>query len=75
MNKKTLTKIMKGSAIIGGVYLLSDFCYQIGKGRMLGFLAKNYEDVSELMSTFDDPDMQSWRPKVVKIAADMKLKK
>lgn len=75
MTKKVLTKSMKGLAIVGGLYLLSEFWYQIGKGHMLGWFVKNFDDADELMKTFDDPDMQSWRPKLVKFAADFTLNK
>lgn len=73
MTKKVLTTSMKGLAIVGGLYLLSDVCYQIGKGCMLGWFVKNFEDADKLMKEFDDPDMQSWRPRLVKFAADLTL--
>lgn len=53
MNKNTVTKVIKGTAIVGVVWATAELFFQLGKGDILGVMKKydvSAEEVYELVS-------------------------
>lgn len=53
MNKNTVTKVIKGTAIVGVVWATAELFFQLGKGDILGFMKKydvSAEEAYELVS-------------------------
>lgn len=53
MNKNTVTKVIKGTAIVGVVWATAELFFQLGKGDILGVMKKHdvsAEEVYELVS-------------------------
>lgn len=53
MNKSTVTKVIKGTAIVGVVWATAELFFQLGKGDILGVMKKydvSAEEVYELVS-------------------------
>lgn len=53
MNKNTVTKVIKGTAIVGVVWATAELSFQLGKGDILGVMKKydvSAEEVYELVS-------------------------
>lgn len=53
MNKNTVTKVIKGTAIVGVVWATAELFFQLGKGNILGVMKKydvSAEEVYELVS-------------------------
>lgn len=76
MKKSTIAKTVKGLAIGGAVYLLTDLCYQMGKGNMLGCMMRNkisIEDAYELLSCEYEtlPKNTRVRLKIMKFFTDL----
>ena len=71
MKKDTAIKIVKGSVIVGGLFLTFDMWYQLGKGRMLGFMRKHNLDTVDVLNRLNEPDMNDYRSKLIKFASNM----
>lgn len=76
MKKSTIAKTVKGLAIGGAVYLLTDLCYQMGKGNMLGYMMKDkisIEDAYEVLSCEHEtlPRKTRVRLKIMKFFTDL----
>lgn len=53
MNKSTVTKVIKGTAIVGVVWATAELFFQLGKGDILGVMKKydvSAEEAYELVS-------------------------
>lgn len=53
MNKNTVTKVIKGTAIVGVVWATTELFFQLGKGDILGVMKKydmSAEEAYELVS-------------------------
>jgi len=53
MNKNTVTKVIKGTAIVGVVWATAELFFQLGKGDILGVMKKydvSAEEAYELIS-------------------------
>ena len=50
----SIKKTLKTAAICGGIYLLMDLSYQIGKGRILGILKEDDVTVDEVMDLIEE---------------------
>lgn len=53
MNKNTVTKVIKGTAIVGVVWATAELFFQLGKGDILGVMKKydvSAEEAYELVS-------------------------
>lgn len=71
MKKNTVIKIIKGSVIIGGLWLTSEVWYQIGKGNMLGLMRKNNLDAVDVLNMLNELNTNDYRIKLIKCASDM----
>lgn len=77
MKKSTIAKMVKGLVTGGAIYLLTDLCYQMGKGDMLSIMMKrklSTEDAYEALSCEDESltKRSKVRLKIVKFFADRK---
>lgn len=72
-NKETLKKIAKRVAIVGGLCVLADTCYSMGKGQILNsFLEYDVDakDVYKLLENYNDPNLiKRMRVKFIKFIA------
>lgn len=62
-----MNKLIKTFIIGGIIYAISDVTYQLGKGRMLGVLAKTGVGASQCMDVISDD--KRLRVKIVSMAA------
>ena len=76
MNKNTVTKVIKGTAIVGVVWATAELFFQLGKGDILGVMKKydmSAEEAYELISDrikSDDSFALTQRFKLIKGIAD-----
>lgn len=78
MNKNTVTKVVKKIVIGGVVYLMADFCYQMGKGAILGRQMKHEIDAKEaygLLTKDGMTKMETIRCKIIKHFADSNMER
>lgn len=77
MNKNTVTKVIKGTAIVGVVWATAELFFQLGKGDILGVMKKydmSAEEAYELISDqikSDDSFALRQRFKLIKGVADL----
>lgn len=76
MNKNTVTKVIKGTAIVGVVWATAELFFQLGKGDILGVMKKYdmsaeeaYELISDQIKSNDNFTMTQ-RFKLIKGMAD-----
>ena len=76
MNKNTVTKVIKGTAIVGVVWATAELFFQLGKGDILGVMKKYdmsaeeaYEIISDRIKS-DDSFALRQRFKLIKSMAD-----
>ena len=76
MNKNTVTKVIKGTAIVGVVWATAELFFQLGKGDILGVMKKYdmsaeeaYELISDQIKSNDNFTMTQ-RFKLIKSMAD-----
>ena len=62
-----MNKLIKMCIVGGIVYVMSDLSYQLGKGRMLGVLAKTNMSASQCIDLISDDE--NLRVKFVKMIA------
>lgn len=80
MNKNTVTKVIKGTAIVGVVWATAELFFQLGKGDILGVMKKydmSAEEAYELISDrikSDDSFALRQRFKLIKSMADFKTR-
>lgn len=71
-----VNKVIKAFAIGAILYYCMDFCYDLGKGRMLGTIARDCPEVNEALQKLSDwkPDNLSDGLKVAIVTTAAKLK-
>lgn len=80
MNKNTVTKVIKVTAIVGAVYATAELFFQLGKGDMLGTMKTfnmTTEEVYKLMTDYIGSGDGFWikqRFKLMKFATDFNTK-
>ena len=80
MNKNTVTKVIKGTAIVGVVWATAELFFQLGKGDILGVMKKydmSAEEAYELISDrikSDDSFALRERFKLIKGVADLNMR-
>lgn len=80
MNKNTVTKVIKGTAIVGVVWATAELFFQLGKGDILGVMKKydmSAEEAYELISDrikSDDSFALRQRFKLIKGVADLNMR-
>lgn len=72
-----VNKVIKVCMFGAALYYCMDFCYDIGKGRMLGTIAKEYPEVYEVMQKLSHRRFDNLRDRlksaIVMTSAELKM--